>query len=435
MLLCWGTPFVFSGFTGKSGNEREPTDFFFLVWHETHPYASENPTQEAQIEKRQSLQLRHSLDSMAHRLRLLAWASLVLWHGEVGATHSGHRAFGVEPPAAHGADPFSVATSALVARRLAAAARNREAMKKQPLLRDIDQAQRHATLMSQRLVDRAAAFGGLAMCVPRAVMPLLAVHDTQFQHLVSNVLSDKAMTGVSSIYAERGTGKSIAVTLAMLQWASQNPRSITVSIRGDMENLKDFFLVEQTHFISAVAEHVFRMLSKAGIRFQIILNIFIMEMGEHAGLLINLARAAHGYGQVIVVTQFREVAEEVAVSNGERTCLAPQQENIFEYRWNETQARELILYLNASARLGSGMPGKSHRATLWNKILCLLSRRGSNTESGILKALQAARAELTEDEQKRILSGARMPDIMGGWKPVSIIEFLHSGRSPLLSRS
>ena len=79
--------------------------------------------------------------------------------------------------------------------------------------------------------------------LPNISLPLIPVNGTQFQHLVSNVLSDVTLTGVTSIHAEPGAGKSVAVSLSMLGWAADNPHSITVLIRESLENLRYFFRV------------------------------------------------------------------------------------------------------------------------------------------------------------------------------------------------
>ena len=81
-------------------------------------------------------------------------------------------------------------------------------------------------------------------------------------------------------------------------------------------------------------------------------NIFDKELGERGGMLMSLARAAFKHGQVVVVTQSREVAEEVGLLNGARTRVSPQQKcNVSKYRWNEIQAYRLLLNLNATAKL------------------------------------------------------------------------------------
>eukprot|EP00439_Symbiodinium_sp_Y106_P078881 s2454_g17.t1 len=113
-----------------------------------------------------------------------------------------------------------------------------------------------------------------------------------------------------------------------------NPKSITVLIRGSLARLEDFFNVKDISLVQLVAEILFPILSDAGVGFQLVLdNMFDKEVGERGEMLMDLARATHTFGQVIVVTQSEAVAKEVADLNGERTRLAPQQNvSATEYR-------------------------------------------------------------------------------------------------------
>ena len=192
---------------------------------------------------------------------------------------------------------------------------------------DIKEAQAHAECLAQTLVESACTSEKARnIFLPNISLPLIPVNGTEFQHLVSNVLSDVTLTGVSSIHAEPGTGKSVAVVLAMLTWAKHNPKCITVLVRGSLDNLKDFFNVNEMRFLPAVAENLFQILSDAGVRLQLVLdNIFDNELGEDGKMLMSLARAAFKYGQVVVVTQSREVAEAVGSLNVARTRVSPQQ--------------------------------------------------------------------------------------------------------------
>ncbi|CAJ1335620.1 unnamed protein product, partial [Effrenium voratum] len=211
--------------------------------------------------------------------------------------------------------------------------------------------------------------------LPNISLPLKG---TQFQQVVSNVLSDTTLTGVTSIHAEPGVGKSVAVALAMLGWAKDNPQCVTVLVRENLARLKDFFNVEDTSFVQPVAENIFPILSDAGVRLQLVLdNIFDTELGEDGKMLMSLARAAHGYGQVIAVTQSEGIAKEVAHLNGARTRLAPQQENVSvrEYRWNEMQAYKLLLYLNATKKVkNSSKPRRTRWWRWWCTVLHIFKK-------------------------------------------------------------
>ncbi|CAJ1394280.1 unnamed protein product [Effrenium voratum] len=221
----------------------------------------------------------------------------------------------------------------------------------------------------------------------------------------------------------------------MLGWAKDNPQCVTVLVRENLARLKDFFNVEDTSFVQPVAENIFPILSDAGVRLQLVLdNIFDTELGEDGKMLMSLARAAHGYGQVIAVTQSEGIAKEVAHLNGARTRLAPQQENVSvrEYRWNEMQAYELLLYLNATKKVkNSSKPRRTRWWRWWCTVLHIFKKQTTEVESQLEKAVQKTTAEFKEDELliSKTLDSASMP--YGSWKPVDIKEFLLSGRKPV----
>ena len=249
---------------------------------------------------------------------------------------------------------------------------------KQTALVDIFETQAHTERLAQTLVKSLRRPWWRALCTSEkalnifllnVTLPLIPVNGTEFQHLVSNVLSDATSTGVSSIHAEPGVGKSVAVALAVLGWAKANPKSITVLVRGRLNLLNDFFRVRDQAYIPAVAASLFPMLSDAGVRLQLVLDdIFDKANGEDWQLLIMLANAAHMYGQVIVVTQSERAAMEVAFLNGARTRLARQQESVSKYRWNEMQAFQLLLHLNATEKVRTSMPKDITESKIQNAV-------------------------------------------------------------------
>ena len=101
-------------------------------------------------------------------------------------------------------------------------------------LENVNGAHHHARLLADKLMDRAKTSQEAQNIVLPSIsihsIPLIPVNGTEFQHLVTSVLSDATSTGVSAIHAEPGTGKSVAVALAMLKWAKHNPKCITVLI-------------------------------------------------------------------------------------------------------------------------------------------------------------------------------------------------------------
>ena len=289
-----------------------------------------------------------------------------------------------------------------------AANKNIDSLSGQKTLVDSKYAREHAESLAKTLVESIAKSEQFRnIFLPSILLPQIPVNGTKFQHLVSNVLSDTSFTGASSIHAEPGVGKSVAVVLAMLEWAKYNPKSITVLFRGSAARLKDFFRVEDITLVPVVAELLFPMLGEAGVRLQLILdNIFDKDLVE-GKIVMDLAKAAFDYGQVIVVTQSEVIAKDVADLNGLRTRLAPEQQDAKEYRWNETQAVQLFVALNATKKVNSSEP--------------------KEIEDAVKMALQ----EFKEDPVgiSKTLESARFPD--GGWTPVGIIQFRRSGKQPV----
>ena len=304
---------------------------------------------------------------------------------------------------------------------------------------DIEDAQAHTERLAKTLLESAKKLEKARnIFFPNVSLPLIPVNGTAFQHLVSNVLSDSNLTGVSSIHAESGVGKSVAVALAMLAWANNNPNSITVLIRGSLARLKDLFNVKDISLVQPVAEILFPILSDAGVRLQLVLdNIFDKEVGERGEMLMDLARAAHTFGQVIVVTQSEAVAKEVADLNGARTRLAPQQNvSVTEYRWNRMQASQLLLCLNATEKLKvSNKPHKTNWWRWWRTTLRIFKKEPIEVGADVEKAMNETEAEFRQDDVliSKTLESARLPD--GGWTPVVIKEFLLSGKKPVLAVS
>ncbi|OLP76468.1 hypothetical protein AK812_SmicGene43590 [Symbiodinium microadriaticum] len=318
--------------------------------------------------------------------------------------------------------------------------KNRRSISKQKSLVDIDDAQAHAEHLAKILVESTEkSEKARNIFFPDVSLPLIPVTGTAFQHLVSNVLSDVTLTGVSSIHAEPGVGKSVAVGLAMLEWAQDNPKSITVLVSESLEGLTDAFKVKEMRFVPRVTKLLFQILSDAGVRLQLVLdNVFDKNLGDRDGqMLMSLARAAHGYGQVIVVTQSEAVAKEVADLNGARTRSAPQQNvSVTEYRWNRMQASQLLLCLNATEKLKvSNKPHKTNWWRWWRTTLRIFKKETIEVGAEVEKAMKETEAEFRQDDVliSKTLESARLPD--GGWTPVVIKEFLLSGKKPVLAVS
>eukprot|EP00434_Breviolum_minutum_P027476 symbB.v1.2.024293.t1/scaffold2289.1/size83295/1 len=273
-----------------------------------------------------------------------------------------------------------------LAKQFLDARRSARSLNKLKPLVDVNDAYEHAGVLANKLLEGAErSHKGQNIIVTNILLPLIPVNGTEFQHLVSNVLSDVTSTGVSSIYAEPGVGKSVAVVLAMLGWAEGNPNSITVLVQENLKLLNDFFRVSDEAYIPAVAANLFRILSDAGVRLQLVLdNVFDKQLGEDGKMLMSLARAAFEHGQVVVVTQSREVAEKVGSLNGARTRVSSQQKcNVSQYRWNEMQASRLILNLNATAKL--------------NKMLLTFTSTTKEPEDRVQRALNESLEAFSQD--------------------------------------
>ena len=315
--------------------------------------------------------------------------------------------------------------------RDAASDKRKGISKLKPLsLADLDKAEAHAQQLAKTLLKRIKQTKkGPNIFLPNVTLPLIPVNGTAFQRWVSNVLSDEKLTGVTSIHAEPGVGKSVAVALAMLEWAKDNPRSITVLISEDLMPLLNFFRVEDLSLVKPVAKHLWQILYDSGVPLKVILdNVFDDGLGQERRLVFSLARAAHMRGgQVIIVTQDEASAKEVADLNGSRTRLAPHQSvDVMKYRWDQMQASQLLLCRKAAEKVkASG--GKPWWQSWW-RILHIL--RHTTKVDQIEKALHEAVAEFREDDISKILESSSFAD--GGWTPLGVGEFLVSGRRPVL---
>ena len=291
----------------------------------------------------------------------------------------------VEPPTwATYLDPIASAVGISlrdIGKQVLDASNNFRLIEKVKRLENVNDAHQHAILLAKKLMDRAKTSQETINIFLPISLPLIPVNGTEFQHLVTSVLSDATSTGVSSIHAEPGTGKSVAVVLAMLTWAKHNPKCITVLVRGSLDNLKDFFNVNEMRFLPAVAENLFPILSDAGVRLQLVLdNIFDNQLGEDGEMLLSLARAAFEYGQVVVWSSRSRVKSlrKLVRSMGHEHVSPQQKCNVSEYRWNEMQASRLLLNLNATAKLKDWR--KSRKTRWWHKMLHTFTRTTKESE-------------------------------------------------------
>eukprot|EP00435_Cladocopium_sp_Y103_P030164 s3172_g7.t1 len=225
--------------------------------------------------------------------------------------------------------------------------------------------------------------------IPQLVeLPERLVEGTDFEKLMITVLNDNRTGGLSAVHAEPGVGKSVATAMALRNYTQKS--AVTVLLQGKFQkNLRDFFRIEDADDAARVALELFRTLKQRGIRLQMVFdNTFDTGLRGQDQLLMDLTRHAFQYRHhLIVITQSEEAAREAATLNGERT-RAVQQEDARTYRWRSTQARDFL------------------------------------TNNPLLDFRETAETAAV------VLNMTQIPDTFGGWRPVSIMEYLQTGRRP-----
>ena len=84
-----------------------------------------------------------------------------------------------------------------IGKQILDANKNFRPIEKLKLLETVNNAQHHASLLADKLMDRAkTSQDAQNIFVPNISIPLIPVNDTEFQHLVTSVLSDATSTGV-----------------------------------------------------------------------------------------------------------------------------------------------------------------------------------------------------------------------------------------------
>ena len=218
-------------------------------------------------------------------------------------------------------------------------------------------------------------------------VPDSPVEGTAFQELMKSVLNDQSPTGLSVAHAESGAGKSVAAALALMQYTPTS-QTVTVLLKGMFsESLQRFLRIARVGLAERVTRGLFTALQSKKIRLQILLdNTFdggVEAKSEVGQMLLQLARDAYETGHhVIVITQSKEAARQLADLNGERTREV-QQEDGRRYRWRREEARDFLI-----------------------------------------KNL------FVQENIEEILNMSEVPDTFGGWRPISTMEYLQTGRRP-----
>ena len=237
---------------------------------------------------------------------------------------------------------------------------------------------------AERLLDLMRA---QQIIIPLVVeLPEQPIEGTGFQRLMMTVLNDNRTSGLSALHAEPGVGKSVATALALRNCTQKS--AVTVLLQGKFTGiLEEFFRVSSADQAPRVASELFRILNQNGIRLQIVFdNTFDTGLMGQDPLLMDLTRHAFQYcHHLIVTTQSEEAAREAATLNGERTRVV-QQEDARTYRWRNTQARDFL------------------------------------TNNPLM--------DFREQTVEVVLNMTQIPDTFGGWRPVSIMEYLQTGRRP-----
>ena len=298
------------------------------------------------------------------------------WHAKRDGAHPRTVGVAVDPAAALSAASAATALVDFINKQMSY---YEEEIANIPLLPLSGDVQEHAQKLLDRLVS--AQKRGKSI-IPRSQrVPQQPIENTSFERLMMTVLADNQTTGVSAVHAEPGIGKSTATTLALRNGMPNS--SVGVLLQGDFQkNLRDFSRAADAADAVRVAAVLFDLIQARGIRLQILFdNTFDQGVQGQKNLLLGLTRSAFDCGHhLLVVTQ----SEEVANLNGERS-RAWAQNDARSYRWRRTEARK---YLENNPLLSN---------------------------------------EQTIDA---VLNSTAVPDEIGGWRLVSMDEYLRTGRRP-----
>eukprot|EP00439_Symbiodinium_sp_Y106_P060722 s3780_g9.t1 len=184
-------------------------------------------------------------------------------------------------------------------------------------------------------------------------LPEEPVRNTYIEQLMVATLLNST-PGMSAVYAESGTGKSVAATLAITAVASDRVNDAFVLLQGNLnQRLRAFLRIADESLTDDIAEPFFRALREEDIELHVIFdNVLDSGVPNDAvqDNLKSLARAAceHQH-QIIFTMQTREAAESVRDMNGDTTRIAPQQDEAFgAYRWQKNETRKLIAGLRSA---------------------------------------------------------------------------------------
>eukprot|EP00434_Breviolum_minutum_P014586 symbB.v1.2.012858.t1/scaffold875.1/size155714/7 len=189
-------------------------------------------------------------------------------------------------------------------------------------------------------------------------LPKQPIRDTKFTALMREILRDTKTAVLSAVYAEPG-------------------------VVCDAKRAND------------VAWRLFSLLRANNKRLHIIFDNTFDNGVDKTSMLIDLARAAFAHGHhIVAITQSKKSAEEIADLNGERTRLAPQQQQDDRtYRWSRRQAQKYL-------------------------------------ETMEEEMVSPNEPKEREEFIGKVLNNTLIPDDVGLWRPVAINEYMKTGHKP-----
>ena len=184
-------------------------------------------------------------------------------------------------------------------------------------------------------------------------LPENPVRDTPFEQLMVATLLDDG-PGVVAAYAESGSGKSTAATLAIVEAAKYSTSDFFVLLQNELDyNLEMFFCLSQVSSTATIATAFFQALKKKGVRLHLVFDN-VLDSGANDYIVKDrlkaLARAACDCGhQLLFTMQEQAAAESVANLDPVTTSMARVQNSTFgAYRWNQNEAEQLITDIKAT---------------------------------------------------------------------------------------
>ena len=181
-------------------------------------------------------------------------------------------------------------------------------------------------------------------------LPEKPIRGTYVEQLLVAVLCNNA-SGMSAVYAEPGTGKSVCVILAVTEVARTQKNDMFVVLQGNLnQKLRSFFRILDEDLIADIAPPFFIALRKKNIQlhlvFDNVLDGGVQDDFAKDRLKVLAGGASKHQHQVMLTMQDAEAAESVGNLNGDTTRIPPEQNRSYgAYRWSETETKELIYSL------------------------------------------------------------------------------------------